>query len=464
MHDQQVERHLRAALRAEGDQLALTITPADLERLAARRRGSRTSRFVGLGLAAAVTIALIGLAGGANHWFENPSVGPSPRPTPSDQRVPTGSPAPVVGHLPSLEDLIGGKANAVVLAQESGPAEGPDAQAPARPMVDLGPVPGPADYEIRYACLGASPSFVGLGGVPPTDATGMPSVTCDGATRSVTLHIDGPERLSTGTVSPSSWRFVVLDLARTATPYATTVEVPQLEGTERVHVVQSASHPDPEYRGVLTGGGIITPVEVGQLPSLDAYRVRVSCAGPSPLQYVIGDESETSGFVAYSTTQVACDGGLHDGQFAISLPHGAKVYVAVDDRDAWNLLVSSDIPPVAIAPDADGWRLMIGSGPDLEFDAVPTSMSSYLDAPSHDIRVVVSCFGGGGVRVDVETGVKTIVHVGSFTAPCEEGQPTTTTQAFVVPSVQGFTVTVQPDAKMWLATTVQERVAASPKP
>src|SRR5206468_3100441 len=148
MHDQPLERHLRAALRAEGDQLSLTITPADLERLAAGRRGSRSSRYVGLGLAAAVTIALIGLAGGANHWFEGPSVS-QPSPVPSDQPGPSASEPAIAGQLPSLEDLIGGQADAVVLAQESGPAQGPDADAPRRPMVDLGPVPGPADYEIR---------------------------------------------------------------------------------------------------------------------------------------------------------------------------------------------------------------------------------------------------------------------------------------------------------------------------
>jgi hypothetical protein len=280
----------------------------------------------------------------------------------------------------------------------------------------------------------------------------------------VTVHVDRPERLATGTATPSSWRLVVLDLAATGPRHATAISVPQADATDRTLVVQSGSHATPDYAPVLTGGGIVTPIEYGQLPGLDAYRVRVSCAGPSPLRYTLGDELEGVGFVTYSSTQVACGGGLHDGHLAISLPHGAKFYVAVDDRDAWSVLVTSELPPVAIAPDGDGWQLLIGGGPNLEFDATSTSMSAYLDSDAHDIRVVVSCLGAHEVKVDVETGVKTIVHVGSFTAPCEDGQVVTTSRTFVVPSVQGFSVTVQPDSKMWLATTVQQRLPASRAP
>ena len=45
MSDQLLERRLRAALHDEADGLLITITPAELERRAALRRRSRTTRL-----------------------------------------------------------------------------------------------------------------------------------------------------------------------------------------------------------------------------------------------------------------------------------------------------------------------------------------------------------------------------------------------------------------------------------
>src|SRR6476661_10125002 len=114
MHDDLIERRLRDALRSEGDGLAFTITPAELERRLALRRRRPAFRPTGLLLAAAVGIGLIGVAGLVGGWFERkPDGTPAPStlgvvgPSPSAEPVhlaPASAPPPV--DLPAIEDLI----------------------------------------------------------------------------------------------------------------------------------------------------------------------------------------------------------------------------------------------------------------------------------------------------------------------------------------------------------------------
>src|SRR6478735_12600531 len=104
MHDDLIERRLRNALRTEGDALALTITPAELERRLAMRRRRHAFRPAGLLLAAAVGIGLVGVAGLVGGWFERkPDATPGPStlavvgPSPSAEPVnlpPGSAPAP----------------------------------------------------------------------------------------------------------------------------------------------------------------------------------------------------------------------------------------------------------------------------------------------------------------------------------------------------------------------------------
>src|SRR6476646_10734282 len=114
MHDDLIERRLRDALRSEGDGLAFTITPAELERRLALRRRRQVLRPTGLLLAAAVGIGLVGVAGLVGGWFERqPDATPGPStlavvgPSPSAEPVnlpPASAPAPT--DLPTIEDLI----------------------------------------------------------------------------------------------------------------------------------------------------------------------------------------------------------------------------------------------------------------------------------------------------------------------------------------------------------------------
>ena len=83
MHDDLIERRLRDALRDEGDGLAFTITPAELERRLALRRRRQPSGRPGSSLAAAVGIGLVGVAGLVGGWFDR---APDPTPAPSTAR------------------------------------------------------------------------------------------------------------------------------------------------------------------------------------------------------------------------------------------------------------------------------------------------------------------------------------------------------------------------------------------
>jgi hypothetical protein len=470
MHDQQLERNLRTALRAEGDGLALTITAAELERrLALRRRGR--PNLASLGLAAGIAIGLIGLAGVMSGWFDERAVVVPPptattSPAASQITVPSASAPTATASLPTLDDLIAsGDPDSVVLAQQYGPAEGQPKGAAESPSVDLGPLAGPADYEIRYACISGSEPFLFFEPIPPTGgALGVPDLACDGAIRTATVHVDGPVRLVTGSATPASWRFVVRPAVANGAPHVSAISPLSPDDAEEVLVQNQGQHPEPDYGAILTGGGVVTPVEVGGVPSRENYRVRVSCGGPTTLSYTFGQSGGETGFVSYVTTQVPCDGAIHEGRFDIPLPNGAMVFVATDDRDAWSLLVTTEAPPVSMAPNEGGWTMSMAIGPTLEFDPHSFSLNSAVGGPVHEIRVVVSCLGGHSVAVTVASS-KTQVYtsVGSFTVSCEPSQVSTSSKIFRLPAAT-FEVTAQPDSKMWLAVTVQERAAAGEAP
>jgi hypothetical protein len=463
MHDQQLERNLRAALRAEGDGLAFTITAAELERRLALRRRGRPS-LVGFGLAAAVAIGLLGLAGIVGGWFDPrtviaPAPQPSASPAASPAAIASASPAPVSNVLPSLDDLItAGDPDSVVLAQQSGPADGQLQRAPDSPMTDLGPLAGPADYAITYACIGRSEAYLLFEPDPPANGLeDLRTFTCDGSIQSALVHIDEPMRLRTGTNTPSSWRFVVRPAVANGPPHVSAISMLEAGLDEQDLLTNSGQHLDPDYSEIQTGGGIVTPIKVGGLPSREDYRVRVSCAGPSPLSYTFGANGSETEFVSYLTTQVLCDGAIHEGRFDIPLPNGAEFFVATDDRNAWNLLVTSAEPPVSIAPDEGGWGMSMAIGPTLEFDPHSNSLSSAIEGPDRNIRIVVSCLGGHAVDVEVTSSGK---KVGTFKAACEPDQAQTSSANFRLPTA-GFEVNTMPDSKMWLAVTVQTREVAN---
>ncbi|MEP6639595.1 MAG: hypothetical protein ABJC39_09630, partial [Chloroflexota bacterium] len=281
MHDPQLERQLRTALRTEGDRLTFTITAAELDRRLALRRRARPNWLASLGLAAAVTVGLLGLVGVAGGWFDRsttPPAVPSGSTAPEQTAAPTPPPSVTPAALPALWQLIdAGDATAVVIAQSHGPELGqgplPSSMEIHPPSVDLGPLDGPADYAITVGCI--SGGFYGYGLVPPDQRGGgpVPSIPCRGDLSTGTIHVERPVRLSLVTSANASWRVVVRRVGGTGPVASGEPEVPVPAPGEQVLLgVGDARNRSDEPAPSFDGLGV--PQLVGGIPGREAYTVR----------------------------------------------------------------------------------------------------------------------------------------------------------------------------------------------
>lgn len=147
MHDDRLEEQLRWALRTEGDELALTISAAELQRRMTVRRRERNGRRLVLAAAAAVAVVAIGsILALTNGWLRLPAVGvdPSPRPAQSDGRATQAPPT----------STLGGRGDAIVVRAIADPTS--DVQ---RIEVQLWPLDGDMSVITTFSgILGADPS------------------------------------------------------------------------------------------------------------------------------------------------------------------------------------------------------------------------------------------------------------------------------------------------------------------
>ena len=487
MHDQSLEQRLRSALQTEGDGLPLTITAAELERRLALRRHGGVNRYASLGLAAAIGIALIGLAGVAGGWFDERAIGPAPLPNSSTapSQEPASMPpasASVDGRLPSLDDLLAPLDPArIVRAQGVGPAGGsgdgldPHEQAVEPGSVTFAPVAVAGAYRVWTACLGAEGIVLRTLRANQTQLVEEIPITCDAAVSVRQVGLEAGDALLIATApgtGHSAWR-VVLEaperIAHHATELLPGILIPP-DGW--IDVASGASPIDvPNYLDNQTGGGVLLPLAIGSAPARDRYRVQVACAGPGNLRYMLGSTIRGTGTAddgtidAFLTTEVECDGMLARDAIEIALPAGAEVFVTADERIAWLISVSAEEPPVALDPGDGFWALAIGTGPDLDFDGAPSGLSGMTDAASGtEIRVVVTCLGGNFVDVKVHSRDFEDPPLASFRADCRGDEAQTTAQQVRLDS-EAFLVETDPDGKMWLAVTVQQRLLrASPAP
>ncbi len=121
MHDNQLEDRLRQVLRAQGDSLRLTVTPAELRRQHALRERARSSRRVLIGAAAVLVVAAVaGSAALLLNRSDTPSVGTSPSPATS----PSGAPSPSAASISPVAD-IARYAGYETLARLNGPDGNP---------------------------------------------------------------------------------------------------------------------------------------------------------------------------------------------------------------------------------------------------------------------------------------------------------------------------------------------------
>jgi hypothetical protein len=84
MRDGQLEDRVRAVLRAEGEELPVTITSAELERRLTSRRRDRTGRRLSLSAVGIAAVLVVAFVAAANGWFSSATIGSSPTVAPTE--------------------------------------------------------------------------------------------------------------------------------------------------------------------------------------------------------------------------------------------------------------------------------------------------------------------------------------------------------------------------------------------
>ena len=453
MHDDLIERRLRAALRDEAGRLPFTITAAELERRSAlgRRGGPRRLTLL---LAAAVTIGVLGVGAAMGGLFDPPpntSVGPTPATeTPSpppEASLPTQAPStPFAPRLPDLDRMIADAAPATVVAANAhGSADG-TAALPAsidgrRLYVGLATLDPDVDYEILFACIASSGAQFDI-----ADVGGPTAITegsdCPAATSAIPVAAAPVARqLTMRIAAPASWRVVVTRLNGTAPPaLPEPPDLQPLEGEEELLRAEMETLTVGGSAGPPQGGLALYPLDAG-IPPRNAYRVQLWCEGGEALRFLSAVRPDQR-FIVGTTSQVPCDGNVHT--IALGMPELGTpgAYIAATPGSRVAVLVTSARPPIAIVQGEPGWTLSSGFGPAFSFE---TETHSFTGLGGQDgggpARVALGCAGVGTIEVEVE------LH-----APMGDGEPdeTFTAECTAGPSVTSLTFE---DAEDYLTVT-----------
>jgi hypothetical protein len=452
MHDEMLERRLRATLREDAGQLPFTITAAELERRLVLRDRSQGGRRLGLLLAAAVGIGVFGIGGAMGGLLDGPTQSlPAPTlaaeasdPSPTFQSSPRA--------LPTLDEMIAARdPGSVVLAQAHTPFD-PSVGEPAPlafgdPFVALGPLPN-GEYDIEFACSGGRGGVLLAGPGLPAPLVTRP---CDGSVHQDTVGLAAERSLQLELVDTEAWRLVVRRVGAAPAPGEAPASLPDAGSREVLQAVDTLTIPDgPAWPGTNTPF-----LELGGLPGRLAYEVHVSCVGSHALRYIFGDEIDGQ-LIGGTTTQLPCDGTLHHTLLDLAQPFGSQMYVAGEAGAIVSLMVSSEPPPIALVRELPGWRLSAGAGPDLAFDTTQAFTGPGVEGGG-PVLIAVSCAGVGTIDVLVtlkhgtEGQVSETEHA-EFDAQCEpEGATTSQTFAAADSYVDvEFTAT----AGTWVAVSI----------
>ncbi len=427
MHDEMIERRLRATLREDAGQLPFTITAAELERRLVLRNRSLGGRRLGLLLAAAVGIGLVGIGGAMGGMFDDPT--PSPlAPSPIAEATgpaPTTSPS-VPRTLPSLDEMIAARdPGSVVLAQAHTPFDPsvgePSALAFGDPSVALGPLPR-GEYDIELACSGGRGAAVLTGPGLPAPVVTRP---CDGSIQQSVVGLVAQRSLQLVLVDTEAWRVVVRRVGGAAVvPGETPATMPDAGGRQVLNLAEALTISD----GPVWPGTDLPFAELEGLPGRLAYEVDVSCVGSHAVRYIFGEEINGE-LIGVTTTQLPCDGALHHARLDLAQPFGTRMYVAAEAGAIVSLMVSAEQPPVALVRELPGWQLSAGAGPDLAFDTGTQVFTGPGVEGGGPIAIAVSCAGTGTIEVTVRlqhsiTPQVTEDEYAQFDAPCEPGGAT----------------------------------------
>ena len=427
MHDELIERRLRAALSEEAGSMAFTITPAELERRLVLHRRTVSGRRLTLLLAAAVGISIFGVGGALSGLF-SPTL---PSPTGPVDHAPN-APGPTeaaVTELMGLDELTAADPGSVVLAQAHGPTGAfggiPETEL-QYPLLSLGTLQTAGTYTLTGACLDGTSldfSFPSLTtGVIPRAA-----IRCDGRLHDAAVELSQPADVNLTTQAGTAWRFALRGAGAGAA--ASQVEPIPPSPTDQEELVRwDPAAVDPKAEPWRQSGLLVQ--QVGALPPREGYYLRLTCAAGPQVRYILGDVM--SGTIVPSTeTLFACDPArILDAAFLMAQPAGSQVFLAAAADQQVSLLVTSPAPPIDLTRREPGWQLSGGFGPDLAFDEHPVSFSGAGTGEDH-VQVVLACTGTQPIEVVVEDGTPIGAHQQRFTATCTP-EGSTTSQIFKV--------------------------------
>lgn len=451
MHDDLLERRLRAALHREADDLPFTITTAELERRLALRNRLTAGRRTAWLLAATVAIGLLGVGAMLGGHTDDPPRSPEPSPLAA-----TSKPAPSGRlNMGTLDEFIEGAiGNEVVVAHARDDVDvggGIDGDAlPPTVSVSLGPISGSSAYQVTVVCQGPGNAQLQTF----AQGTGAPhigfEVECDATTYTQPIYDDGPITLYLAAPREANWRVVVRRLDGAGPIPAADPAPLEFEPGEEALVTEEnrsvlpGGRPDPDAPGLTLG-------DLGSLAGRYSYRVQASCVGDTAIRHIVANDVNGT-YQAFITTLIPCDGAVHDTFLDVPQPFGAVSYVAATPEARWSILVSSEQPPVAIAEDQPGWQMQVGFGPHLSFDGMEHGFSAPGVEGGGPVLIVFACAGDAPIEVVVDVGRRVGEREETVSADCApEGAETSQTFELATGQVH---LTYTAPVGTWIAITI----------
>ncbi len=338
MHDSELEQRLRAALRAEGDELAFRV---DVERLEAevalRKRNDRANRF-GL-VAAAVAVVAFGMAAVGLNAIQGPNEGAAtPPPAPTTRPVPTVAPAPA-SPLPAGLVALEPRRDSTILLEVEGAWSGTG----ARHVVEL-PEPMTSVTTVQVACIDesvtvdAEGAVTDLASITVTTDDGPIDAVCMGEQPSAVIPSLTDQPTAVDIVVPAGVAYMVLVDSVPAPEALPTIEL--TFGTVEVEGASENALPDWS-----AGGGRVRTV-VGTLDEGFAQDAVVVCLGPGTLKVEFRDPTAPAESPA-TGGGVQCTGDAQALTFAIGARGPHDVVVEADSRASWHVIAGSHgtLPP-----------------------------------------------------------------------------------------------------------------------
>jgi hypothetical protein len=226
----------------------------------------------------------------------------------------------------------------------------------------------------------------------------------------------------------------------------------------------------PDYGPTGTGGGIRTPAAMGSVIDRPAYRVQVTCAGPNPIRYSFGrliDEANPPDPLPedHSSTQVACDGALHEDVIDVPLREGARLLVTSDPQTVWEIQGTADEPPISLAPDGGGWTMSTGLGPNWMTSGNAEGYGGIGPADGGPVRVVITCSGEATLTGTIDVSGSPTGKVDPFSIDCSgRSGGGTLEREYAHGSVISEVFFDPHGGTIWLAITTQVRGPGAPRP